>query len=264
MQIIIDKNEFNLTPSIVKSLTPSFTLLNGRRFCLQAKSGKVFKNISLNSLILAIKNEVFKSKRDKNEIRDFFKAFKAIKDKGYEIPDGQINKENFIIRVITKLKHFFSRSVRAKFLKELKVKINASENKNSPQVIITPETKKKYQKIIPSLGLNEGINSLPDDIIQYIFLQLDDVKDIEAASLVNKKFYANANKEILWKTKCVKDFPKYHDFDPRVPYDFSDFLAPFASWKEHYCDLKNGGPVYGAAEPGKKPKRLKIIIKPWF
>lgn len=258
MKIILNSNAVALTPSIIKNLTPTFTFLKGRRFSYSPLKGNGFKNISLNTLILAITQEGFKSEQDKNELNDFFEVFKAMNDKGYQAPICIINKENFLIRIVTKIKHFFSQRKRDNLLKELNQAVKKANSKN----IISkhPNTPQKIQEPEENHVENQvNITAFPDDIIQSIFLHLDE-KDIAAAAQVNKKFYNNSHKEILWKNKCEKEFPKWHNYDRRVPYNFEKLLAPFDNWKDHYCDLKKGGPVFVKEDPDKPAKRLKIVV----
>ena len=117
---MIEKREVNLTPSDIKNLMPTYSLCKGRRFSFRSQDGTSFKNISLNNLILVIKNAAVKKPEENiSEINNFIEIFKTIKDKGYKTPDDQINQENFLTRIITKIKHFFSKTQRDNLLKEL-------------------------------------------------------------------------------------------------------------------------------------------------
>lgn len=109
MQIIINQKEVNLIPSDIANLKPTFTLLHGRKFCVKGI------NISLNCLIFLIKNEAIKTNLSRSVIKNYFTEIKSIKNKGYD----QIYKENLLVRIITKIKHFFSEIQRRRLLKEL-------------------------------------------------------------------------------------------------------------------------------------------------
>lgn len=142
MKVIINKMSVNLTPLDIENIKPTFTLLHGRRF-----SGNGFKNISLNNLISAVKNEAFKPEQDKNEIKDFLRIFKAVKDLGYTTPNGQINKENFLTRIITKIKHFFSKTQRDKLFKEFdQVFIRANSKVVLPEKLHVPHENISFEK----------------------------------------------------------------------------------------------------------------------
>lgn len=118
MKVIINGIEANLTPEDVEQLQPSFSLLHGRRFSLKAQNSD--KLLSLNQLILAVKKA---AEPEKNviEIKNFIKAFEILTNKGYEAPDNQISKENFVIRIITNIKHFFAKIKREISLMELNI-----------------------------------------------------------------------------------------------------------------------------------------------
>ena len=98
-----------LTPKNIKDLIPTFSLFKGRRFSYHFKRRHGFKpsvkEISLNELILAFKNSP-KLEKNRNEIMEFIKAFKILSHKGYR-PHEKIHQANFLIQVITRIKHFF-------------------------------------------------------------------------------------------------------------------------------------------------------------
>ena len=126
-----------LTPKNIKDLIPTFSLFKGRRFSYHFKRRHGFKpsvkEISLNELILAFKNSP-KLEKNRNEIMEFIKAFKILSHKGYG-PHEKIHQANFLIQVITRIKHFFSEIKRKKLLIELTQKIPADQIvKNPPDV----------------------------------------------------------------------------------------------------------------------------------
>ncbi len=95
-----------------------------------------------------IKNAAINPEQNINEIKDFIRVFKALSDKGYEIPNDQISKENFRTRIITKIKHFFSKIQRDKLLREIdqatvrvSPNIIAPKNLHIHQEITQPEKK---------------------------------------------------------------------------------------------------------------------------
>lgn len=123
MKIIINKNKIELTPQNIKELTLNFSLLHGRRFSLKPQKGKKgFKDISFNCLIEAVKKEA-SLEQNKNELKEFFRVFTAFKDRGYSEINAPILKENFLVQIITRIKHFFSGLKRNKLFKEMKIQI---------------------------------------------------------------------------------------------------------------------------------------------
>lgn len=130
MKVIINGIQANLTPTDIK-LNPTFSLLHGRQFSVQSQGLGEFKRISLNRLILTVKNAAAQPEQDINEVRDFLRVFRTLENKGYAIPYNQISKENILTRIITKIKHFFSKTYREQLLKEL----NQIIVKRSPKII---------------------------------------------------------------------------------------------------------------------------------
>ena len=151
---MIDKREVNLTPSDINNLMPTYSLCKGRRFSFQSQDGTSFKNISLNNLILVIKNAAVKKPEENiSEINNFVEIFKNVKDKGYKTLDDQINQENFLTRIITKIKHFFSKTQRDNLFKELEQvavransKIIVPENHTSQEIIPAAKKEEKTQE----------------------------------------------------------------------------------------------------------------------
>lgn len=144
MEIIINGRRANISAADIEKLTPTFTLAHGRKFLVQSQS------TSLNSLISAVKKAAAKPNQDVNEAKDFFRVFKRLENKGYE--DDQISKENCFTRMITKIKHFFSKAHRKNLLKELshvieKMPVNPVINMRSQARVEDPAlVAKKLQK----------------------------------------------------------------------------------------------------------------------
>ncbi len=227
------KKEVNLTPADIENLKPTFTLLHGRRFTYQPVDGNGFKNISLNSLILAVKNEALKPEQDKNEIRNFLRVFKVIKDLGYKTPNCQINQENFLTRIITKIKHFFSKWRRKTLFKELNQTIIGDNLK-----VIPSKIKKKD---------NTPSNPKPPDLIENaIAAPPPVVQPIEAnpraeeKKEVDKEFKVFATPQLL---KIPQPIPTEEEFISK-------------SWKELENKTKQFLPNYDYQEAtvaGKYP-----------
>lgn len=119
MEIVLHNKPLAITPNELEDRNPTFSLLHGRRFEVKTSDGKVF--VSLNILISAVKNAAAKSEKSDSrdhEIQEFSEVFNKLKDRGYE-RNGQINKVNFLTRIITKIKHSFAKIHRDSLLKEL-------------------------------------------------------------------------------------------------------------------------------------------------
>lgn len=142
MKLVINGTHVNkwtviLTSENLKNINPEINLWHGRRFSFLPEKGLGFKNISLNDLILAFKNAVLEPHQDLKEIRAFREAFHILNDKGYT--DGQNNNKNFLTRLVTKIKHFFSKKRRTQLLKELDQLIPKENKKN---ILQNPENVK--------------------------------------------------------------------------------------------------------------------------
>lgn len=227
IKITINKNEVYLTPSDIENLNPTFTFLQGRRFSYQPVDGDGFKNISLNSLILAVKNAALKPEQDKNEINDFLKVFKAIKDKGYETPDCQIKQENFLTRIITKIKHFFSKTQRGNLFKELDQAIvgrNLKVIQKAPQGGIIQEKPQENQTSQENLSVKKQqapqkttyLEMFPQYQLLNQYIENNDVKGAEKIlndtpdlkSVINVTLYNNGSTypiSILLPTAIAKN-----------------------------------------------------------
>lgn len=135
MKVIINGSQANLTPTDIEKLNPTFSLLNGRKFHVQSQD----KSISLNRLILAVKKAAVQPGQDGNEVRDFLRVFKTLENKGYADSNNQISKESCLTRMITKIKHHFSKTHRKHLLKQL----DQISVKNKPTIIVQEPTKKQ-------------------------------------------------------------------------------------------------------------------------
>ncbi|QLH35238.1 MAG: hypothetical protein HWD61_03040 [Parachlamydiaceae bacterium] len=111
MEVLIKGKLTNLTPERIEALHPTFSLLHGRQFNLQDDCGKV----SLNNLISAVKDAALKNKQNLSEVEEILRVFKAIENKGYDFSNNDISQENFLIRTITKIKHFSLKSLESYF-----------------------------------------------------------------------------------------------------------------------------------------------------
>ncbi len=118
MKITINNNKVNLTRADLESLVPKFSFFRGRHFDYKPQNGSGFRNVALNDLILAVKQAADEAGNSQNDLPDFVQAFKNLDSKGYN-PEGQIYKESFLTRTITKIKHFFSQIKRKKLLEEI-------------------------------------------------------------------------------------------------------------------------------------------------
>ncbi len=154
MKLYIEHSLVEITPSEVKNLKPTFTLLHGRRFQCQTSDGKG-KEVALNSLISAIKKATIDADRpekDVKEISEFCKEFSALNDKGYEAADAQINNANFLTRIVTKIKHFFSKKQRDYLLKEFDQSIKMEEKRAPLRQYIENEDVKGAENFLKDIS----------------------------------------------------------------------------------------------------------------
>lgn len=119
MEIKIRNQKIVVNLEILKGLRPQFSLWNGRRFSFETEDGKKCHDVSLNELIVAC-NKEFQTGGISKESLAFKKAFKKLANIGYS--DGLIDKQNIFIRLITKIKHFFSHLRRQSLLKQIDIK----------------------------------------------------------------------------------------------------------------------------------------------
>lgn len=186
MKIII-KNKINLIPSDIKELKPIFGI-NGRRFNLQVEGKKWIKNISLNDLISSVLNAAKKPGHDVNELKEFSKTFKVLKNKGYTGFGCAIKKENFLVELITRIKHFFAAKKRNKLLNELDQVIQRTSH--LPQ--------KLFQNIDPiKEAIIDELEEKPEEPFNFELLpqdmQLEILRDLDIKSFL--AFY-QADKKI--------------------------------------------------------------------
>ncbi len=189
MKVVINKNLVDVTPSDIKTLNPTFSLLHGRRFSGKTSDGSELKNVSLNNLILAVKNAAINSERPKqnaNEVKDFIKVFEDLKNKGYETPDCQINKEGLLTRIATKIKHFFSKAQRNSLLKEL----GQLEKPRTPHEAVVDE--KQQKKLTPNAQLQKYIENGEVNSIENFLKNMSNSKEF-----LNGKQYSDGSYDQL-------------------------------------------------------------------
>ena len=195
METKIKGNIVRFTPAIIQDLEPTFST-KGRRFSYQPKAPfQGFKDVSLNDLIVAIKNTPIKTEHTINEIKAFIKVFERIKNKGYGY-QAPFNHQYFLIRLITRIKHFFSNIKRNKILKDLSKKV-LQAYKVSQQPIKNP---KQFQFIEPDdeepkADPKEPFNflNLPEDM-QFVILS-----QISSQSLLSVYRTSNKSRALVEK-----------------------------------------------------------------
>lgn len=182
MRIRISNSTVFLTAEDIQKLIPSFTLMQGRRFsyCPPNKNG--FKNVTLNHLISAFKNSVICNTSDLKEVDAFRAALGNLSNKGYRKHE-QINNENFLIRIITKIKHLFSRYNREKILKELDLVI-AKEHEVFPPVPAKPST---HKPSAPNSTPLEILNPKTESDKEEFKPSKENLKDKDELAIVEKK-----------------------------------------------------------------------------
>ena len=207
MDIIINnKNNINvivkLTPAIVQNLEPTFGP-HGRRYSYQepGKVGQGFKDLCLNDLILAVKNSPIKSEHNINEVKAFVHVFKSIKSKGYGY-NSPLDKLNFLTRLITRIKHFFSEMKRIKILKDL-------VQQTLPPHLVEIKVPNRHQFALeapdddePKAGPLEPFNfvGLPEDM-QYALLSQVDSQSLLSVYRTSKKSRALIEKRLSKELK---------------------------------------------------------------
>lgn len=160
MIIKINSHEVNLHPSSCEeNLKLSFSFMHGRKLT-DEKHG--IKKISLNDLISSVKDAALKKDQDLGELQALRKVFTDLNNKGYE-KGGLIDKKKFFIRLLTKIKHLFSKVYRKKLLKELDQIIDKRSKtvpteliKNISQDLtkIGETTTNNYKDVVPSPSPN--------------------------------------------------------------------------------------------------------------
>ncbi len=195
-----------ITPAIIRDLEPTFSCSKGRRFSYQpiAPLQLGFKDVSLNDLILAIKNTPIKTEHNLIEIKAFIHAFKSLKNKGYE-NNSPLNKQNFLARLITRIKHFFSNIKRNKIFKELVKK--TLQAKQLMQINIKNHNRPQF--IVPDAEPKESIGP----IVPFNFCQLpEDMQCVLLSHLDSKSFlsfYRTSNKSrALIEKRLAKELRK--------------------------------------------------------
>lgn len=118
MKITINRNQIDLSVEQLEESKVTFSFLNGRRFHIKDKDQTFVGNLSLNDLIRAVKKEPTQE-QNFTEVQAFLKLFNRLRHQGYENSEPSIKKENFLIQLLAKIKHFFAEIRRSKLLKEL-------------------------------------------------------------------------------------------------------------------------------------------------
>lgn len=227
MKLVFNKQIVPLTSkNLENDINPVITLCNGRRLNFLPKKGNGFKNISLNHLILAVKNAALEPKQDLYEIIAFRHAFRLLNDKGYS--DGLINKKNLLTRIITRIKHFFSNQNR-KGLKEIdELIINRSKemiHSNPQNEAIDNVPKNKPENIVTqplTIEINKEVQDVTSPEEQEVIEDLNNVE--EPVEEVNEE-------EELDKAEKFID-PKILPQDSRLQRCLQDLLQKKASIQE--------------------------------
>lgn len=123
MEIFLNKQKIHLTKDDLADLDLDVTLWKGRRFSYPNPLGNGFYQISFNELLRAAL-EAAKPEKNKQEVKDFFAALVKMKERGYSEPNGKIRNANFLVRIITKIKHYFATKERKKLFSEFSKIIN--------------------------------------------------------------------------------------------------------------------------------------------
>ncbi len=110
MRLLIKNQTVNLNPGELERAEVSFSFLHGRKFKVGGKP------LSLNEVIQAVTKEALKPEQDKKELREWAKVFTELTDKGYKKSEA---KGNFLVMLLAKIKHYFSKSERNKLLTNL-------------------------------------------------------------------------------------------------------------------------------------------------
>ena len=145
MIVNINRAQVNLTADFLSGLNPSFSFAHGRRFRLSKQEA------SLNQILRSVLKEL---KNSPEELDELMPAFKELKEKGYA--DHEIDKTCILTRMVTKIKHYYSKKTTAKLLKNLeKYVIQDRSNIPSPPTLNKHEIRYKILNLIDDHKLEE-------------------------------------------------------------------------------------------------------------